>query len=478
VTLRRAVLVVAALCGFGVAACSGGGSSGTLPPASGPNRPALAGAPYHHIVVVIQENRSFDNMFAGAAIGGLVPNIEATAAGYNENCTNPNAPTTCQQVPLQATGFESPFDPDHSYAGITGECHFSSPTRSPNPNTSPCLMNGWENTPNEGVATYAFLPPAEIMPYIRLANAYGIADHFFSAGMAPSFPGHVFLLAGLGPADDPPHSPWGCPEPSGDRVNLFVPPVTGPTCYAFKTIADELTAANISWKYYTGETPANGWDGLVNGPAAFTSLYTSPSYSSKDVPRAQFFTDMAQSTTTCNLPSVSWITPNGNASDHPGFSNSPDGPYWVGTIYETIAQSPCYADTAILVLWDDSGGWYDHVPPPFQLTPAPPGLDHYRDIVVGMRVPLLFLAPNATIGVSKTPRDFGAVLAFIEHDFGLAALGGEDLDFGGDALGDMWRPGPVATISPIPQSQILSRPGQNYNAKYFLKQPETPPDNQ
>lgn len=481
-TFRRAVFVLAAICGLGFAACGGGTSSsgttipGGLPPAPTPDR----GSPYHHIVVVIQENRSFDNLFAGAASAGkLAPAVEATTAGYNENCTNPNITTTCQQVPLQATGFENSFDPDHSYAALTGECHFASPTPNPNANASPCLMNGWANTPNEGAVTYSYLPFEEIMPYIRLANAYGIADHFFSGGLVPSFPGHVFLVAGLGPAGNPPSAPWGCAEPSTDSVNLFTPPATGPTCFTFKSLPDELDAAQISWKYYTGENPPDSWDGLVNGAAAISSLYNSTQFHIEDVPRAQFFTDVASSSTTCKLPAVSWITPNGNASDHPGVSNSPDGPYWVGTLYETIAQSPCYADTAMIVLWDDSGGWFDHVPPPFQLTPPPPGLDHYRDLVVGMRVPLLFVAANATIGVSKTPRDFGAVLAFIEHDFGLAPLGGEDLDFGGDALADMWRPGPLATIAPIPQSQLLTVGAHKlYSVNYFLSQPETAPDDQ
>ncbi len=415
-------------------------------------------------------------MFAGAQSSGmLVPNVEITASGYNENCTNANDPTTCQQVSLTPLGFESPYDPSHSYASLSGECHFASPTPAPNPNASPCLMNGFGAI--DGVQSYSYLPGTEIMPYIRLANSYGVADHFFSGALAPSFPGHVFLIAGLGPADNPPSTPWGCPEPTSDRVKLFTPAALVQPCFTFPSIATELDQAGVSWKYYTGASPPNSWDGLVNSFAAISSIYNSGEYPLKDVPRARFFNDIGTAQK-CGLPNVSWITPDGNASDHPGVDNSSDGPAWVATIYETVAQSPCYADTAILVLWDDSGGWFDHVPPPYQLTPAPPGFAGYRDIVVGMRVPLLFLAPNAVIGVSKTPRDFGAVLAFIEHNFSLQPMGGEDLDFGGDALADMWRPNPTVTISPIPQLQLLSSARRAYNVKYFLSQPETPPDNE
>ncbi|HEX5274817.1 MAG TPA: alkaline phosphatase family protein [Candidatus Rubrimentiphilum sp.] len=472
---RRAIFVFAALCGLGVAAC--GGSSVPLTSGSNsPNPPAPnSGNPYHHIVVVIQENRSFDNMFSGAKSSGmLVPNVETTTSGYNESCANANDPATCQQVALTPLGFESPFDPNHSYASLSQECHFASPTPAPNPNASPCLMNGFGAA--DGAQSYSYLPGTEIAPYIQLANSYGIADHFFSGGLTPSFPGHVFLVAGLAPADNPPNAPWGCPEAASDRVQLFTFGQVQP-CFTFPSIATELDQAAISWKYYTGASPPSGWDGLVNGFAAVSAIYNSSEYPLKVVPRAQFFSDVA-STRGCGLPRVSWITPDGNASDHPGVDNSSDGPFWVGTIYESIAQSPCYADTAMLVVWDDSGGWFDHVPPPYQLTPAPPGFAGFRDIVVGMRVPLLFIAPNAVVGVSKKPRDFGAVLAFIEHDFSLQPLGGEDLDFGGDALSDLWQPNPTVTISPIPQSRLLSSAQRLYNVKYFLSQPETAPDNE
>jgi phospholipase C len=475
--LKRLIAIALGLFALVLAACGGGGKS--TPTIAKSTAPPVLGNPYHHIVVVIQENRSFDNMFAGAKLTRvLTPDVETTLTGYNNVCGDSQNVTTCTPVPLVPTGFESGFDPDHSHASLVEECNTKQPTPVPTGTTSPCLMNGFQSAHGDGPQTYAFLPPAEIMPYVRLANSYGIADHFFSPGLAPSFPGHVFLVAGLGPADDPNSSPWGCYEPPTDHALLFNGQAPWP-CYSLPSIASELDSANVTWKYYTGEgeNPPAGWDGLVIGYAAISSIFNSAEYQAKVVPRSQFFTDAVQNNQ-CTLPNVSWITPNGNASDHPSFDDSADGPYWVATIYETIAQSPCYADTAMIVLWDDSGGWYDHVPPPYVLTSPPPGFAGYRDIVVGMRVPLIFIAPNAVANVSKTPRDFGAVLAFIEKNYGLNTLGGEDLDFGGDALGDMWQANPTATISPIPRSSLMSGARRPYSVKYFLSQPAEPADNE
>ena len=130
---------------------------------------------------------------AGAAAQHLLtPNVETTMSGYNNTCGNPNVVTTCTPVPLAQNGFENTFDPNHSYASLVAECNMISPTPVPAGNASPCLMNGFAAAPGDGITTYSYLTPGEIMPYVRLANAYGIADHFFSPGLSPSFPGHVF----------------------------------------------------------------------------------------------------------------------------------------------------------------------------------------------------------------------------------------------------------------------------------------------
>ncbi len=459
----------------------------------------LHGKYYDHIVIAIQENRTFDNIFAGAAIQGLLAHrVDYAAFGYDNACTNPSVVTTCGQIPLSPLGYESPYDPQHYSRYILTECNAPTPTPRPRNGTSPCRMNGFAQeqfsppapVPNPSSApvtiAYSYLPPAEINPYIQLANTYGLADHLFSASRGPSFPGHVFLVSGLGPSDDPSGGNWGCPTPN-NLVPLFNAWTNAPVrqvspCFNYPNITTELDAKHISWKYYTfdcGGTPC-GYDGLENSLAAFTPPYGTAEYAKRVVNRAQFFRDVQpfRLNGKCGLPAVSWITPNGDASDHAGWENNADGPYWIATLYETIAQSPCYRDTAFLVVWDDGGGWFDHVAPPYELTRPPGNLLGYRDNVVGFRVPLLFIAPNAVPGVSHRSRDFGAILRFIEENFGLAALGGEDRDFNGDALRDMFVPHPQATITPIPVSQMMLRERKPYSAHWFLQQPPEPADDE
>jgi phospholipase C len=497
--MRRAGVAAFAL-SILAAACSGGRPAGlstaSFVPAFEPATLEAAGRPFHHIVIEIQENRSFDNVYAGAAIAHLLAHgVDYAAWGYNDVCKNPRKVDTCGQVPLSPLGYESPYDPDHYQSYLLGECNAPKTPPKPREGTSPCRMNGWEQEqfspsapPGDATIAYSYLPPAEIGPYVQLANSYALADEMFSGARSPSFPGHVFLVSGLGPADDSQTSTnWGCPQAS-DTVPLFAAwtpghkPQTVSQCFKYRSLVTLLDARGISWKYYNDQQPGTQpycCSDLENGLAAFQPVYASPDYSKRVVPRADFFADVQPvGSSRCGLPAVSWLTPNGDASDHAGWENNADGPYWIATVYEAIAQSPCYRDTAFIVIWDDSGGWFDHVPPPYVLTRPPSGLLGYRDDVVGFRVPMLFIAPNAVRSASHKRRDFGAILRFVERNFGLPPLGGEDLDFGGDALQDMYVPHPKATITPIPTAQIMIRARKPYGVRWFLDQPSTPADDE
>jgi phospholipase C len=174
---------------------------------------------------------------------------------------------------------------------------------------------------------------------------------------------------------------------------------------------------------------------------------------------AQIITDISNK----QLAAVSWVIPTGSASDHAA-GNDGSGPSWVASIVNAIGQSPYWGNTAIIVTWDDWGGWYDHVPPP-----------NIRDSYeYGLRVPLIVMSAYAKPAyVSHVTHDFGSILKFTETVFDLGeidpAVGYADSH--SDDLSDCFNFNQVALIfTPI---------AAPLDANYFLndKSPPTPPDN-
>jgi phospholipase C len=106
-----------------------------------------------------------------------------------------------------------------------------------------------------------------------------------------------------------------------------------------------------------------------------------------------------------------WVTPNAANSDHAGIGQN-TGPSWVASVVNAIASGPNWSSTAIFIVWDDWGGWYDHV--------VPPQLD---SMGLGFRVPLIVVSPYAKRGyVSHVQHEFGSILHFTEEAFGLPAM--------------------------------------------------------
>jgi phospholipase C len=186
-------------------------------------------------------------------------------------------------------------------------------------------------------------------------------------------------------------------------------------------LTDLLDAAKISWKYYT---PSAGsiWTGPdaikhmcgPNVPPPNATSCTAPGWTNHVVlegQQNQILNDIAAG----QLATVNWVIPNGKASDHPG--DEGNGPSWVASIVNAIGTSQYWKDTAIIITWDDWGGWYDHVPPP----------KIFNSYEYGFRVPLIVISPYAKPAhISHVTHDFGSVLKFIETMFGLTTVGPGD----------------------------------------------------
>ena len=161
---------------------------------------------------------------------------------------------------------------------------------------------------------------------------------------------------------------------------------------------------------------------------------------------------------------MSWVIPDGKSSDH-AIANDGSGPAWVASIVNAIGNSAYWANTAIIIAWDDWGGWYDHVAPKV----INDGLSWGSGYVYGFRVPLIVVSPYAKAAyISHTTHDFGSILKFIETTFKLPSLGYADV--AADDLSDCFN----LTQSPLTFKQIPAA----LTAAFFINdtRPPTAPD--
>lgn len=433
---------------------SGSGSQPTPPP------PGLSS--FAHVVVIIQENRTPDNLFqsmvaSGADISsnGICHVGTAPCAGADSNGVLSLSPT-----PLAIT-----YDLGHDYNAWTIDFHAGAMDHFNGGGCSggPCPIN----------APYHYVQASDIQPYIQLAQTYAFADRMFQSNKGPSIPGHLYLSWGtsrlgsgstvLGASNSAGYCAFPSPNVGTWTTLDQQSGATGTSAACMESsnlITDQLEAKQLTWKYYVASSPNSaifGWAPAymnhiccgVSSPLTcpssggcqateYTShVNSSPNTCSGSNCTGQILNDIAS----CNLPSVAWVTPSGLTSDHP-LSTDGSGPSWVAAIVNAIGTSPCnsgnWNDTATILTWDDWGGFYDHVSPDVQagyagLPPAPNSAypipqsagptSTYNSYMYGFRVPLIVISRYARPGVSHVTHDFGSILTFIEHNFGLSQMG-------------------------------------------------------
>jgi phospholipase C len=215
-------------------------------------------------------------------------------------------------------------------------------------------------------------------------------------------------------------------DPQGNEPNTIYP------CTDHPALTDQLNGKNLSWRYYT-PGPNSIWTGPnaiahmcgpnappPNGTACVGSDWVNHVVLYNSQNPAPILTDIASN----QLPAVSWVIPAAKNSDHAGNQLSLGGPSWVASIVNAIGNSSYWANTAIIVTWDDWGGWYDHVPPPQVIAD---GTSWGSGYVYGFRVPLIVISPYAKAAhISHVNHDFGSILRFMEENFALSSLGYAD----------------------------------------------------
>ncbi|MGC2635131.1 MAG: alkaline phosphatase family protein [Candidatus Cybelea sp.] len=409
-TLTAAVLMVF------LSACSGNGnlSPSANPPFAKPQDAStlveqLSGSDTKiaHVIIIIQENRSFDNLFQG------FPGADTQSYGYT---------TSGKKIKLQPVGLQASWDVEHDSYGFFAACN----GQGSYPGTD-CLMNGFDNEyyscghssqtpcPNAN-PPYSYVPHRETEPYFAMGEQYVLADRMFASNFdASSFVSHQYIIAAQANSRlNYPSGAWGCEGSPSDNIATVTQQRTignnVDVCLNDKTLGDELDKAGISWRFYTSEVYTDG--GEWSPYSAVKHIYYGKDWS-KDVitPQTQFFTDVSHG----KLPVVSWITPTCENSDHAG-CGSDAGPSWVASLVNAVGESQYWKSTAIFVFWDDYGGWYDHVPPK---------LVDYDGL--GFRLPLLIISPYAKQGyVSHVHYEHGSILKFIEDRFALPRLSASD----------------------------------------------------
>jgi phospholipase C len=351
---------------------------------------ATAGGKIKHIVYIVQEGRSFDNLFQG------YPGADTVSKGMNSKG---------QTITLQPSSLKEKYRIDDSadamFAACDGTGHL--------PGTD-CRMNGfnkeesYEGPPNP---QYVYVPHDESKPYFEMAREWVVGDKMFASQLDESYTAHQYIIAAQAAraVDIPDGAPWGCDAPDGELIPTLTDKRTFGLqefpCFDYQTLGGELENARLSWRYYTDTTGIDGYASIKG------------SYWQEHIVKApqQFLKDVANG----KLANFTWVTPTCLDSDA-GACGGGHGPSWVAALVNTVGRSRFWDSTAIFVQWDDWGGFYDHVAPAYKNFDS-----------LGFRVPLLVISPYAKRDyVSHVEYETASVLRFAEDTYGLGQLAAAD----------------------------------------------------
>jgi phospholipase C len=397
-----------------------------------PVRTATAGVGIHkirHVVVIMQENRSFDSYF------GTYPGADGIPMrnGIPSVCVPDPLTKRCDR-PFHDSGdrnYGGPhghrfavLDVDHGRMdGFIDSVRRVLHQRCLDSNAPICTLGARTPTPD----VIGYHDAREIPNYWAYARDFVLQDHMFESDASWSLPAHLYLVSGWSARCARRGKPMSCRtavENPGAPPGEPQDPDGAIPHYDWTDLTYLLHAHHVSWRYYVqrgGEPDCRGGamfcrsipqdastPGIWNPLPWFTTV-------AEDHQRGNIrpFRSFVQAARTGALPAVSWVTPSHLVSDHPTALVSRGQAYVTG-IVDAIMEGPDWDSTAIFLAWDDWGGFYDHVPPP-----AVDGSGY------GLRVPALVISPYARHGyVDHQTLSFDAYLKFIEDDF----LGGARID--------------------------------------------------
>ena len=411
----------------------------------------------NHIIVIYLENRSFDNLFGRFPRANGLGRASNTAPQVNAD----GQPYARLPQPVDTT--RKPPSPDPRFPADLPNAPFAIDKYVPIDQKTGDLVHRFyqEQQQIDGgkMDKFALLSDAAglVMGYYEAsrtelwnyARRYVIADNFFHAAFGGSFLNHFWLVCACTPLY--PDAPAalvakldergdlvkdGAVTPEGDAVNtiqsvyqphspsikdqsLLLPPQVG-----IVTIGDQLSAKGVGWAWYSG-----GFDNALAGqpdplfqfhhqPLVYLKQFADGTAAKNEHLKDE--KDFLAGIAAGKLPEVVFWKPIGEENEHPGYTDVLSGDRKVAAVLDKIRASPLWKDSAIIITYDENGGFWDHV--------APPKFDKWGP---GARVPAIIVSPFARRGyVDHTLYDTTSILKFIQLRYGLAPLNGREARVG------------------------------------------------
>ena len=401
---------------------------------------------FQHLIFIVQENHSFDNYFGTyPGANGIPANTSLPVNPSDLSLGSVSSFHLDPTVTVSIIGDELPpgvADPsDLSQTDNSSVSPYHLPAQSIGQDidhSAIAAREAYDNGKMDGfipavqsTLTMGYYDRTDIPYYWDYADKYVLDNNFFSSEMGPSFPNHLYLASGTdGPTNSTEswvlnssivENPPCITIPGGDAPIVDWPNAS----LDWSTLAEELSIANVSWTWYDGNTNPLA-PTLWNVLPLFNYFQVNPAELSAHVKSTSTFSADIQSN---NLPAVSWIMPGSwhpptlpsvfdgqSVSEHPP-ARSDAGMDYVSYLVNEVMESPLWQSTAIVITWDDYGGFYDHV--------APPQIDQSG---LGFRVPTLVISPWAKHNyIDHTQYEFSSLLDLAEHTFNLPSLGARDV---------------------------------------------------
>ena len=373
---KLASMMMALVFAMSMAACRGVSTQAS----NGGGNNAATQSAVKRVIVIVMQNSSFDHLFgkfpppAGQTVAGIQPGVPGfTQPSQSGGTISPSLLTNT-----------NPPDLGHSHADYVASVDGGK-------------MDDFARRNGDVAMGYYDSSITGLDTLWSLASQNALADHFHSSAMGSAPTNPLFMVAA-----------------SDNNFIFSVQPFYGPCQksdaaaqpFTFPNVGDQLTTKNVTWTWFHENYNACdlGYIATQNPFQYFTSTQNSEHI--QDLPN--FFGQLDNNT----LPSVVFLNPAPIHSMHPGSGDVIGGLNWLNTTIQRIQASPAFAETAIVVVWDEAGGWYDHVPPP---TVDSQGL--------GVRVPMLVISPMAKQGyVSHVTMDDVSILSFIQWNWSLGSL--------------------------------------------------------